>query len=44
MPAYPFPTNWEQDTAFIQDAVKYKVRQTWGVKVIDYRGLYKSTG
>jgi hypothetical protein len=35
---------FEQDTAFIQDAVKYKIRQTWGVKVIDYRGLYKSTG
>lgn len=35
---------FEQDTAFIQDAVKFKVRQTWGVKAIDYRGLYKSTG
>lgn len=35
---------FEQETAFIQDAVKYKVRQTWGVKAIDYRGLYKSTG
>lgn len=35
---------FEQDTAFIQDAVKYKIRQTWGVKAIDYRGLYKSTG
>lgn len=35
---------FEQETAFIQDAVKFKVRQTWGVKAIDYRGLYKSTG
>jgi hypothetical protein len=35
---------FEQESAFIQDAVKYKVRQTWGVKAIDYRGLYKSTG
>ncbi len=35
---------FEQETAFIQDAVKYKIRQTWGVKAIDYRGLYKSTG
>lgn len=35
---------FEQETAFIQDAVKYKIRQTWGVKCIDYRGLYKSTG
>lgn len=35
---------FEQESAFIQDAVKYKVRQTWGVKCIDYRGLYKSTG
>lgn len=35
---------FEQETAFIQDAVKYKVRQTWGVGVIDYRGLYKSAG
>ncbi len=35
---------FEQETAFVQDAVKYKVRQTWGVKCIDYRGLYKSTG
>jgi hypothetical protein len=35
---------FEQDTAFIQDAVKFKIRQTWGVKAIDYRGLYKSTG
>lgn len=35
---------FEQETAFIQDAVKYKVRQTWGTKCIDYRGLYKSTG
>lgn len=35
---------FEQETAFIQDAVKYKIRQTWGVKAIDYRGLYKSAG
>lgn len=35
---------FEQETAFIQDAVKFKIRQTWGVKCIDYRGLYKSTG
>lgn len=35
---------FEQESAFIQDAIKYKVRQTWGVKCIDYRGLYKSTG
>ena len=35
---------FEQETAFIQDAVKYKVRQTWGVGAIDYRGLYKSSG
>lgn len=35
---------FEQETAFIQDAVKYKVRQTWGVGAIDYRGLYKSAG
>lgn len=35
---------FEQETAFIQDAVKYKVRQTWGVGVIDYRGMVKSSG
>lgn len=35
---------FEQETAFVQDAVKYKVRQTWGVGAIDWRGLYKSTG
>lgn len=35
---------FEQESAFIQDAVKYKIRQTWGVKCLDYRGLYKSTG
>lgn len=35
---------FEQETAFIQDAVKYKVRQTFGVGCIDYRGLYKSAG
>lgn len=35
---------FEQETAFIQDAIKYKVRQTWGVAAIDYRGLYKSSG
>jgi hypothetical protein len=35
---------FEQESAFIQDAIKFKVRQTWGVKCIDYRGLYKSTG
>lgn len=35
---------FEQETAFIQDAVKYKVRQTWGTKIIDYRGMYKSSG
>jgi hypothetical protein len=35
---------FEQESAFIQDAVKYKIRQTWGVKAIDYRGLYQSLG
>lgn len=35
---------FEQETAFTSDAVKYKIRQTWGVKAIDYRGMYKSTG
>ncbi len=35
---------FEQETAFIQDAIKFKVRQTWGVKALDYRGLYQSLG
>ncbi len=35
---------FEQESAFIQDAIKYKIRQTWGTKAIDYRGMYKSTG
>ena len=35
---------FEQETAFIQDAVKYKVRQTFGVAAIDWRGLYRSLG
>jgi hypothetical protein len=35
---------FEQETAFVQDAVRFKIRQTWGVKALDYRGLYKSTG
>jgi hypothetical protein len=35
---------FEQESAFRQDAVLYKVRQTFGVAVIDWRGLAKSTG
>lgn len=35
---------FEQESAFVRDAVSYKIRQTWGVKAIDYRGMYKSTG
>ncbi len=35
---------FEQESAFTSDAVKFKIRQTWGVGVIDWRGLYKSTG
>lgn len=35
---------FEQESAFVQDAVKFKIRQTWGVGAIDWRGLYKSTG
>lgn len=35
---------FEQETAFIQDAIKFKIRKTWGVKALDYRGLYQSLG
>lgn len=35
---------FEQETGFVNDSIKYKIRQTWGVKAIDYRGLYRSTG
>lgn len=35
---------FEQESAFRQDAVLYKVRQTFGVAAIDWRGLAKSTG
>jgi hypothetical protein len=35
---------FEQESAFRQDAVLYKVRQTFGVAAIDWRGLFKSTG
>lgn len=35
---------FEQESAFRQDAVLYKVRQTFGTDVIDWRGLAKSTG
>jgi len=31
----------EQEWDFDKDVYKYKVRQTWGVKAIDWRGLYR---
>lgn len=35
---------FEQETGFTNDTIRYKVRQSWGVGVEDWRGLYKSTG
>lgn len=34
----------ENEWNFHKDVYEYKVRQTWGVAAIDYRGLYKSLG
>lgn len=34
----------ESDWDFDKDVYKYKVRQTFGVAAIDYRGLYKNNG
>lgn len=34
----------ENDWNMKQDVYEYKVRQTWGTKAIDYRGLYKNPG
>jgi hypothetical protein len=34
----------ESEWDFDRDVWKYKVRQTFGVKAIDWRGLYKNAG
>lgn len=34
----------ERETQFDTDGIAYKIRQTYGVKAIDHRGLYRSTG
>ena len=34
----------EQDWGFDNDTYRYKVRQTFGVAAIDFRGLYKNAG
>lgn len=34
---------FDQETGFINDTIKYKVRQSWGVSATEWRGLYKST-
>ena len=34
----------ENEWDFDKDVYKYKIRQTFGVKAIDYRGLYKNPG
>ena len=34
----------ENDWNFHKDVYEYKVRQTWGVAAIDYRGLFKNAG
>lgn len=34
----------ENEWDFDKDVYKYKVRQTWGVAPIDFRGLYKNAG
>lgn len=34
----------EENWNFHQDIYEFKVRQTWGVSAIDYRGLYKNAG
>jgi len=31
----------ERKDEFCVDAVRYKIRQTFGAKAIDYRGLYQ---
>lgn len=33
---------FEQETGFVSDTIKWKVRQSWGVHPIEYRGLYRS--
>lgn len=34
----------ESEQSFERDVIKYKIRQTFGVKPIDHRGLYKNAG